>query len=305
MEGHVLSTLNWLIGHPTSESWLRVQSISDPSMISPDSKLQHVTRVLMEITLFHRAFVPLKSSEVALGCLILARYMLGHPRRIADEGHVQVQIAQMLDGHLAEHLEQVSAIVIKKCELSWMTLADTSTKFRHEKILDALACFSHASTFLREWYLAGNRFNLHAWPSSVSITPAPSSYLTLDCESRRDSSWSSVASSSTISSSPHSYRHSSSEDDEMPLTPNTPLTQYGSEDDPALLSSSHKPSPLSRRSTHQQQQRQAKEAVYHVPRASALATFKEKETTPPITVTTASTLQVNLVPTSGPPLNLC
>ena len=117
MEGHVLSTLNWLIGHPTAEAWLRVASISDPSMLSIESKTQHVARFLMEITLFHRAFVPLKSSEIALGCLLLARFITGKARRMSDETQLAVQIAQMLDAHLAEHLEQLSTIVLKKCRL--------------------------------------------------------------------------------------------------------------------------------------------------------------------------------------------
>lgn len=116
MEGHVLSTLNWLIGHPTAEAWLRVAAIADPSLISADSKTQHVARFLMELTLFHRAFVPLRSSEISKGCLLLARYITGCPRRTADETELALQIAQMLDGHLADHLEQLSTIVIKKCE---------------------------------------------------------------------------------------------------------------------------------------------------------------------------------------------
>jgi len=116
MEGHVLSTLNWLIGHPTAEAWLRVASIHDPTLLTSDAKLQHVARFLMEITLFHRAFVPLKSSDVALGCLLLARFLMNKPRRPSEETPLAIQIAQMLDGHLAEHLEQVSAIVVKKCK---------------------------------------------------------------------------------------------------------------------------------------------------------------------------------------------
>lgn len=118
MEGHVLSTLNWLIGHPTAEAWLRVASIHDPTLLTSDAKLQHVARFLMEITLFHRAFVPLKSSEIALGCLLLARFLMDKPRRQSEETPLAIQIAQMLDGHLAEHLEQVSAIVVKKCKPS-------------------------------------------------------------------------------------------------------------------------------------------------------------------------------------------
>lgn len=37
-------------------------------------------------------------------------------QQVADETPVAVQIAQMLDGHLAGHLEQISTIVVKKCK---------------------------------------------------------------------------------------------------------------------------------------------------------------------------------------------
>ncbi|CAD6571511.1 MAG: hypothetical protein CYPHOPRED_004460 [Cyphobasidiales sp. Tagirdzhanova-0007] len=268
MEGHVLSTLNWLIGHPTAESWLRVQSLTDPSMLSSDSKIQHVTRILMEITLFHRAFVPLKSSEIALGCLLLARFMLGVPRQTRDESEIAVRIAQMLDGHLADHLEQVSAIVIKKY---------------------ALACFCHASTFLREWYLAGKRFDLHAWPSSHSNAASPAAaFLTPSshCPPRRESTWSSIASSSTMSSSPHhSYGGSSSEDDEMPLTPNYPATHahFGSEDDRA-----RKPSPLAQDALQRNE-------------VAAQKVAEDANPTAPAAAAASANLHVKLVPTSGPP----
>lgn len=83
----------------------------------------------MEITLFHRAFVPLKSSEIVLGCLLLARFMLGKGRKMEDETFVATEVAKMLDGHLAEHLEQVSAIVVKKCEYSLLQGTGAITDF--------------------------------------------------------------------------------------------------------------------------------------------------------------------------------
>lgn len=316
MEGHVLSTLNWLIGHPTSEAWLRAASISDPTLMT-DSKLQHVARFLMEITLFHRAFVPLKSSEVALGCLLLARYILGKPRKVSgclsvpgydrfdralthrasyptqhsDESPVIIQIAQMLDGHLAEHLEQVSAIVVKKY---------------------SLPAYANASGCVREWYLSGRRFHILSWPISVSSIVS-ASLSAASCHSlRRDSSASSGFLSS-FSSSPRSYGCGSSSDDEdAPLTPSTPLTAYGMEDDEGQPG--QRISPLyqldqqhARKITSvtaaevEQQQRQESEKMERAAGPASMSKQQEKELTPP----SSTKLQVKLVPTSGPPMTLC
>ena len=82
MEGHVLSTIQWALGHPTAESWLRIFCCG---AIMEDQKVQHVARFLMEITLFYREFVPYPSSTIALGALALARYLCGKGRRIFEE----------------------------------------------------------------------------------------------------------------------------------------------------------------------------------------------------------------------------
>lgn len=75
MEGHVLSTIGWLLGHPTAEAWLRVACCQGPDLPMEDTRTQHVARFIMEITLFHRAFVPIKPSDIAQACLLLARFI--------------------------------------------------------------------------------------------------------------------------------------------------------------------------------------------------------------------------------------
>ena len=286
MEGHVLSTLNWLIGHPTAEAWLRVSSITDPTLLAPESRVSHVARFLMEITLFHRAFVPLKSSDIASGCLMLARYLTNKPRRQADETPLAVQIAQMLDGHLAEHLEQVSAIVVKKCkytsDLCSLGVFNTDSFV----FTDSLPCFTNASKFVREWYLAGHRFDIASWsyvpavpvmPAALSATLTPISH-----PLRRDSS------SSQFSASPSSLHYnegSSSDDEDLPLTPNTPLTPYATDDNEM----SQRPSPtLYRNALHKHALEQQQQARRITPPSSA-----------------ASKVQVTLEPTSGPSMTLC
>ena len=79
MEQHVLDTIQWIVGHPTAESWLRLACCET---FVEDTKVQHVARFLMEITLFHREFVKFTPSTIALGALWLARFTCGRPYKV-------------------------------------------------------------------------------------------------------------------------------------------------------------------------------------------------------------------------------
>lgn len=79
MEGHVLATIAWRVGHPTAEAWLRIASVG---LCFEDGRTQHVARFLMEITLFHREFLSFPPSVIAQGALLLARYTLNKSRRV-------------------------------------------------------------------------------------------------------------------------------------------------------------------------------------------------------------------------------
>jgi hypothetical protein len=103
-----------------------------------------------------------------------------------------MELISMLDTHLAEHLDQVSSIVIRKY---------------------SYAFYSRSSTFAREWYLSGKRFD----PFSVHSTPS----------SRDRSSYasSSPTSESNFNSSDDSCSDFDDDDDDRePLTPITPLS---------------------------------------------------------------------------------
>lgn len=80
MEGHVLSTIGWVIGHPTTEAWLRLACVTGQI---EEQRTQHVARFVMELTLFHKEYIPFKPSELALASLLLARFMLGKSRRVS------------------------------------------------------------------------------------------------------------------------------------------------------------------------------------------------------------------------------
>lgn len=79
MEGHVLSTINWVLGHPTTESWLRLACTTGQIQ---EQRTQHIARFLMEITLFHKEYIAYKPSELAIASLLLARFILGKTRRV-------------------------------------------------------------------------------------------------------------------------------------------------------------------------------------------------------------------------------
>jgi hypothetical protein len=197
MEGHVLSTIGWCIGHPTAEAWLRLNT---SGVAKEDAKVQHIARFLMEITLFHREFVGIQSSLIASGTLMLARFMCGKPRRpVARFENVAVRIALAIDTHFAEKLESVSEIVIRKYAPTY---------------------YGRASTICREWYLSGRRFvydpETPATPVSAGI-PTPGLGPSGSWPNKRGSWMSASPSGGSLSSS------SSDAGDESPLTPITPV----------------------------------------------------------------------------------
>ena len=83
MELHVLNTLQWLVGHPTAEAWLRFAcSGGSNGGYIEDTATQNVARFLMEISLFHRDYINFGASAIASGALCLARHIMGKTRRV-------------------------------------------------------------------------------------------------------------------------------------------------------------------------------------------------------------------------------
>jgi G2/mitotic-specific cyclin-B, other len=152
MEGHVLSTIQWSLGHPTAEAWLRV--ICCGSCVE-EPKIQHVARFLMEITLFYREFVKHTPSSIALGALTLARYLCGKGRRLWEETEDCLEIVEHLDNRLAKHVNDLSETLVKKY---------------------SYAFYSKAATFVVQYYLQGGRFvRLETSPLPFTPTRSPAS----------------------------------------------------------------------------------------------------------------------------------
>ncbi|KAF9535860.1 cyclin [Crepidotus variabilis] len=145
MEGHVLQTIQWTLGHPTAEAWLRLLCCG-PCV--EDTKVQHVARFLMEMTLFYREFVKYTPSTISLAALTLARYICGKPRRIWEETDECLEVVEHLDNRLSLNVNDLSETLVKKY---------------------SYAFYSKAATFVVQYYLEGGRFR--TVPLSLPVTP--------------------------------------------------------------------------------------------------------------------------------------
>lgn len=104
MEGHILNTLDWNLGHPTIETFLGL-------VCPPDAKPEvlHVARYLCECTLFHRAFVGISSSTIASSAFILANHVVNMslpvPGNLTAE---QYQCISLLDQYIKSPSKSLS-----------------------------------------------------------------------------------------------------------------------------------------------------------------------------------------------------
>jgi G2/mitotic-specific cyclin-B, other len=198
MEGHVLSTIQWTLGHPTAEAWLRLMCCG-PCM--EDAKVQHVARFLMEITLFYREFVKHTPSAIALGALTLARFLCGKGRRFWEETEECLEIVEHLDIRLAERVDELSQILIKKY---------------------SYAFYSKAATFVVQYYLQGGRFIRQVFaPFPVTPTRSPMSNISTPMSSTTSLSDFSddmplTPTSPSFSSDPFSNSYHESDKENMP-----------------------------------------------------------------------------------------
>jgi len=108
MEWHVLATLQWLVGHPTVDSFLQMAL----SEMAADPQLQHMAWYICEISLFHKEFVSIRPSIIARSALFLARGILSRPSLHTTEwsarcDHVVVE-------NMWNRLEHPSQVLQKK-----------------------------------------------------------------------------------------------------------------------------------------------------------------------------------------------
>lgn len=81
MEWHVLQTLDWIIGHPTIDSFLQMALEN----VAYDPEVEHMACYISEIAMFQKDFVSKRPSDMARSSLALARCILGRPQALSTE----------------------------------------------------------------------------------------------------------------------------------------------------------------------------------------------------------------------------
>lgn len=191
MEGHVLSTLDWNLGHPSAETWLRYEySCAPPANPSTHS----VARFLLEVTLFHQSFISILPSTLAAGAMLLARYICRDPRMsVHPLGATASNAANQIHSFIAEQMSDLSLILIKKYSYSY---------------------YSEASTLVLDWLRKREELKKAA-ESSANRFRQESTLSDEDGESVR-----SIDSSASLFSTPsRSMTRDEDEDESMPVTP--------------------------------------------------------------------------------------
>ena len=120
MEWHVLNTLDWVIGHPTVDSWLQLSLKDGPAY--EDIEVEHMAWYLSEIALYHKDFVSKKPSVMARASLALARGILGRHETLDGHDH-EVNTALLL---LSQKLDRPSQVLARKYASPHMSRASAS-----------------------------------------------------------------------------------------------------------------------------------------------------------------------------------
>ncbi|KAK7518952.1 G1/S-specific cyclin CLN2 [Phyllosticta citriasiana] len=108
MEWHVLQTLNWVIGHPTVDSFLQI-ALNENQY---DAEVEHMTWYICEIALFHKEFVSIRPSVLARSALALARCVLGRSQARQSDWASSYDSVVVLN--LSNHLYQPSQVLSRK-----------------------------------------------------------------------------------------------------------------------------------------------------------------------------------------------
>ncbi|KAL2038303.1 hypothetical protein N7G274_008952 [Stereocaulon virgatum] len=108
MEWHVLVTVDWLIGHPTIDSFLQLALERVPY----DPEVEHMACYVSEIAMFHKEFVSKRPSDIARTSLTVARYILGRPQAPNDEWASKYDHQTLLG--LSQQLHQPSGVLSRK-----------------------------------------------------------------------------------------------------------------------------------------------------------------------------------------------
>ncbi|KAI9807838.1 MAG: hypothetical protein M1825_005143 [Sarcosagium campestre] len=108
MEWHLLQTLDWVIGHPTIDSFLLIASTDEPY----DPETEDMARYISEISMFHREFVSVRPSTIAKSSLALARCILDRPQPEYPSWAAEYDSFTMIS--LSQQLHRPSPVLSRK-----------------------------------------------------------------------------------------------------------------------------------------------------------------------------------------------
>lgn len=111
MERHVLMTLEWHVGAPTTAAFLR--TIFDDAQL--DAELEHMSMYLSEIAMYHRDFVSQRPSELAKASLALAQIILNRHGYL-DQRHWASKYSDRLLILLSQNIRKRSKVLYTKYE---------------------------------------------------------------------------------------------------------------------------------------------------------------------------------------------
>jgi hypothetical protein len=112
MEWHVLNTLDWVIGHPTVDTWMQL-SLKETN---DDLEVEHMALYLSEIALYHKDFVQVKPSVLSSASLALSRGILGRPEQTYGNDHDSASILR-----LSQLLDKPSQVLARKYAVPHMS----------------------------------------------------------------------------------------------------------------------------------------------------------------------------------------
>ncbi|KAJ7444282.1 hypothetical protein B0H11DRAFT_1624017, partial [Mycena galericulata] len=111
MENHILSTVEWRLGHPTAETWL---SLICRGISTDDKGLRDIARFLLEMTLFHRNFLHYTPSDIALGAVALGSSLCNWSGWSGEQNTQSSFDFDRLDAQLSQHSKDLLPTLLTK-----------------------------------------------------------------------------------------------------------------------------------------------------------------------------------------------
>lgn len=115
MERHVMVTLDWVMGPPTVDCFLRV-ALDDEEYIP---EVEHMARYIAEMALFHKEFVSTRPSELAKASLALTRVIFNLPQPHKDDWACSYESITLVS--LSQNIHHPSQILAQKYSSSHLS----------------------------------------------------------------------------------------------------------------------------------------------------------------------------------------